>query len=499
MIKKLYKISIFILVVLIINCSNIAYAEDQIDLKKIDQYINTQFESANIPGLVVSIVKDNKIVYMKGFGYADLSGRKMTSKTPLIIGSTSKSFTALAIMQLVDKKKIELDAPVQKYIPWFRVYDKNMSTQITVRNLLNHTSGLSKFGTLKYISNSDLGDLESYVRELRKVKLEKPVGTTYQYSNENYQILGLIIQEVSGLTYEEYIKKNIFNPLEMKNSFTSKTEALKYGLASGYQLFYGLTVKANLTYPKAYLPCGYIISSVDDMSKYMIMQINNGKFNGNSVISSIGIKEMHKPAVAMSTKENDNFYGMGWIVGNTCGIPTIKHDGAIENYRSDIAIIPDGNWGIITMSNINNVFATSDPVSDITTGIICLIKDKYPPEKISKYSKSYIKIDFIFLITIILSSVPLCLILNRYKQLIINQEKMAKNLSMSLIIYFILPSVVILEFGNFTGFTWLYIYRYASDFGYIIILCCILLFITGVIKLAMLYFKRANKEKNINN
>ena len=180
------------------------------DFEKIDRYIKSEMKSSGIPGLSISIVKKDKSIFAKGYGNVDSSGSPITTKTPFIIGSTSNSFTAVAIMQLVEAGKIDLDAPVQKYIPWFKVADENSSSKITVRNLLNHTSGISRYAAPMVVSRSDLNDLESYVHKLSEVKLNKPVGTTWQYANENYQILGLIVQEVSGITYEDYIKKNIF-------------------------------------------------------------------------------------------------------------------------------------------------------------------------------------------------------------------------------------------------------------------------------------------------
>ncbi|MGZ3603256.1 MAG: serine hydrolase domain-containing protein, partial [Ktedonobacterales bacterium] len=112
------------------------------DFNAVDDYITARMETAHIPGLSVAIVKGDQIVYLKGYGQADSSGRQVTPQTPFIIGSISKTFTALAVMQLVESGKVELDAPVQRYLPWFRVADPQASAQITVRSLLNHTSGL---------------------------------------------------------------------------------------------------------------------------------------------------------------------------------------------------------------------------------------------------------------------------------------------------------------------------------------------------------------------
>ena len=161
-----------------------------------------------IPGLALGIVKDDRIAYLRGFGKADDSGRAVTPQTPFIIGSLSKSFTALAIMQLVEAGKVELDAPVQRYLPWFRVADEEASARITVRHLLNHTSGLSTKTGRSYQGNGDTSDaaLEKAVRKLSSAELTAPVGETYQYSTINYSVLGLIVQTVAGRSYESYVQ-----------------------------------------------------------------------------------------------------------------------------------------------------------------------------------------------------------------------------------------------------------------------------------------------------
>src|SRR5215207_2984258 len=141
-----------------------------------------------IPGLALGIVEGDRIAYVRGFGTADDSEREVTPQTPFIIGSVSKSLTALAVMQLVEANRIVLDAPVQRYLPWFRVADEKASAEITVRHLLNHTSGLSTKTGRTYQGDSDTSDtaLEQAVRKLDDFELTEPVGSKHQYSTVNY-------------------------------------------------------------------------------------------------------------------------------------------------------------------------------------------------------------------------------------------------------------------------------------------------------------------------
>jgi CubicO group peptidase (beta-lactamase class C family) len=160
---------------------------------------------------------------VQGYGVADGTGRAMTPDTPFLIASLSKSITALGIMQLVEEGKINLDAPVQTYLPWFRVADEEVSSKITVRHLLHQTSGFDERESYVRNLNTDSSDdaLEKSIRSLNTAELNFTPGEAFEYTNTNYDILGLLIQTVSGQSYEEYIEEKIFAPLDMDQSYTS--------------------------------------------------------------------------------------------------------------------------------------------------------------------------------------------------------------------------------------------------------------------------------------
>jgi len=189
-----------------VNASPTQQAET--DFAVIDAYVTEQMNDLGIPGMALGIVQDGQIVHLQGFGVADSTGRAVTPQTPFYIGSLSKSFTALAVMQLVEAGKIDLDAPVQTYLPWFELADKDASARITVRNLLNHTSGISTKDGNRFLASQQ--GLEETVRGLNIIHLTQPVGTTYQYSGLNYTIAGLIVEQVSGQSYGDYVTQRIF-------------------------------------------------------------------------------------------------------------------------------------------------------------------------------------------------------------------------------------------------------------------------------------------------
>jgi CubicO group peptidase (beta-lactamase class C family) len=163
----------------------------QLDPSVIDEYVTEQMTVLEIPGVAIGIVRGDQIEYMQGYGIADDTGRAMTPQTPFLVASFSKSITALGVMQLVDEGKIELDAPVQTYLPWFQVADAEYSPQITVRHLLNQTSGFSELEGDKRNLDKNFADdaLENSIRELKSASLNSLPGTSFEYSNTNYDIL----------------------------------------------------------------------------------------------------------------------------------------------------------------------------------------------------------------------------------------------------------------------------------------------------------------------
>jgi CubicO group peptidase (beta-lactamase class C family) len=348
------------------------------DFEAIDKFVEAEMQAQRIPGLALGIVQGDQIVHLKGFGVADPSGRAVTPQTPFILFSSSKSFTALAIMQLVEAGQVELDAPVQRYLPWFRVADPDASARITVRHLLHHTSGLPETADNGLLTKTDTSDsaIEQLVRGVSTVSLDRPVGAAFEYVNANYVTLGLIVQTVSGQPYETYVQEHIFAPLDMRHSFTAKTEAQQQGLATGHRYWFGRPVPTDLPDSRSNLPAGGLISSAEDMTHYLIAQLNEGRYGQASILSSEGIAEMHTPAVQ---RRGDMFYGMGWYVGPANGIPVIWHGGDGTNFHSTMVLAPEGQWGIVLLENAQNNMDFGDRMHQTAFGVISLLARHQPP------------------------------------------------------------------------------------------------------------------------
>lgn len=325
------------------------------DVGQIDAYVQAQMEAAQVPGLALGVVQGDRVLHLRGFGAADDSGRAVTTQTPFNIGSVTKSFTAMAVMQLVENAQIQLDAPVQQYLPWFRLADSRASSVVTVRELLNHTSGIGtragEYGSL-CTPNTTPDDM---VRSLAKVWPPAPPGHTFQYSNANYVTLGVLVEAASGKPYADYVQQHILAPLDMTNTFLSREQALQHGAAVGHRTLAGVTAAGPPGYfCPGYLPAGFIVSTAQDMTHWLMAQLNQGRYRGQSVLSRAGVAEMHRPGVLTgSPSRPGSGYGMGWAVGTSLGAPVVWHNGDDAYFHADVRMAPQQNLGVVVLMNVS--------------------------------------------------------------------------------------------------------------------------------------------------
>jgi CubicO group peptidase (beta-lactamase class C family) len=258
-------------------------------------------------------------------------------------------------MQLVEAGKIDLDAPVTQYLPWFRTSDAAASARITVRNLLNQNSGLPTDVGRRGIAdnNQSSAALENGIRDLSGVQLSQPAGQSYEYANENYNTLGLIVQTVSGNSYEDYVRSAIFAPLQMNHSAAALSDPAAIDLATGYRdwLFWPMPFEAP--YPRRMTPSGFLISSAEDMAHYISAQLNGGRYGNHQLLSPQGITTLHTPGSRISPLSS---YGMGWVIQGQSGSTRIWHDGDISNFHSNLLLLPEQHIGIVILINVGGFF-----------------------------------------------------------------------------------------------------------------------------------------------
>lgn len=358
---KLGVLWIGIVIVLLLNSWQAVAESSQ---PTIDTYIEEQMRELDIPGLAVAIVRGDQIEYVRGYGVADASGRAVTPQTPFLAASLSKSITAVGIMQLVEEGKVHLDDPIQAYLPWFQTADREASGRITVRHLLHHTSGFSQFeGDLRNLEK-DRGKqaLEASLRRLDKSELNANPGEQFEYSNTNYDLLGLLIQTVSGKPYETYIQQEIFAPLGMAHSYTTLEEAREEGLTSGHAAFFGQTIAFDrwMPYSRTVVPSAGLFLSAEDLARYLAVHLNEGRLpDGKQLLSSAGMAQLHTPGIQI----NENVsYAMGWtqvpfpqavLEGRADdSIPMAQaHGGDWSNFKALMVIIPEYELGVAMLVN----------------------------------------------------------------------------------------------------------------------------------------------------
>jgi CubicO group peptidase (beta-lactamase class C family) len=347
----------------------------------IDAYIEKEMRRMNIPGVSLALIDGGEVVHQRGFGRARPGGEAPSPQTPFFIGSLTKSFTAVAVMQMVEAGKVELDAPVQRYLPWFRVADPQASAQITVRHLLNQTSGLPTWTGELILADSDAAPsaAERQARDLATLALEHPVGSAWEYSNSNYQVLGLIIKAASGDSYAAYVQKHIFDPLDMRHSYTAKAAAQQDGLATGHQYWFGVPVaNPNVPLPHGALAGGLLISSVEDIARYLITLLNGGRYDDVQILSPGGIAELERGVGEVKTYGLSlGHYGMGWWVDKMGPMKVAWHSGTLPDFFGYMALIPEQKKGVVLLCNADHHWM-SPVLTTFGAGVTALFAGERP-------------------------------------------------------------------------------------------------------------------------
>jgi len=431
---------------------------DSDSLSHIEQYIATTRHQLRVPGLAVAVIQDGEIVYQHGFGHA-VPRRSVTPQTPFVLGSLSKSFTALAVIQLVEAGKLDLDAPVQHYIPWFHVHDNVASSIITVRHLLTHTSGISRYMGRALLSGRGGKTLEQSVRELSKVKLLHPVGSHFAYSNTNYLIAGLLIEIASGMSYEAYVHKHVFHPLHMTTSFTSEQEARDHGMAQGYRWWFGRAVPFAAPYLLDALPAAYIISSAADMGRYLVACLDAGA-SGDSLLSPQGFAEMYKPQATVPAKHSS--YGLGWRVERLGDEPILRHGGEVSNFRADMVLVPGYKLGVVVLANCNNGMVAQLGLDQIALNVVRLLLNQPLPEKKLTFRGFYVLVD---ILVVVLSLLQVGSLVQLLRSFFVHRQpaRVGIDLFLALLGDVIAPPVLLWRLPKWADMDWSGLLLYVPD------------------------------------
>ncbi len=323
-----------------------------------DQTIEDRIDAHNIPGFAVAVVSGERTVHVRGFGEADGSGRKVNANTPFVIGSSGKTITALSVMQLVDAGKVELDAPVRRYVPQFRVADEQASQRITVRNLLQQTTGLSETAGGPLLRSQGGGTPVEVIDELRDAELVSAPGEEFHYSNGNFVLAGLVVERASGERFGRYVEKHVFAPLGMDRSFVSLEPARRAGLAVGHRYFFGFAREHGPTFPVELQAAGYMISTAEDFGRYLSLYLNDGVANGRRLVSPTGLRTLLTPGreahLGPWAGDPPSRYAMGWFVGGPWKEQALLHPGDTPDSSSMVVLLPQRGWAVATLMNAGN-------------------------------------------------------------------------------------------------------------------------------------------------
>ncbi|MCG5215411.1 serine hydrolase domain-containing protein [Streptosporangium sp. KLBMP 9127] len=320
----------------------------------VDAFVADYREATGLPGVTVAITKGTEVVHAAGYGET-ASGVPVTADTPMAVASVSKSFTSLAVMQLVERGTIDLDRPVRGYLPEFQMADSR-AAKITVRQLLDQTSGMAD-SVFHEKSLPQPDSLEGAVRRLREATLAAEPGTTFSYHNTNYQVAARLVEVVSGEPFGGYLKSHVFAPLGMRHSNTINTERDLPDTARGH--LYLLSRPVALPEPPGFgNGSGGVISTANDMARWLIAQ-NNG------ILSAASVKEMRTPS-----KQSDG-YALGWSIGKTeHGTPVVRHGGDLFTSTAEQLLMPESGYGVAVMANTGMAFDDSGALMDALVAMI---------------------------------------------------------------------------------------------------------------------------------
>ena len=333
---------------------------------EIETFLQSLIDTGGIPGITIAITNNRDILYSKGFGVTNVDTKeKLEPKHIFHIASISKTFTATTVMQLFEKGKIDIDKPLNTYLPYFKLKDERYKN-ITIKQMLNHTSGMPDVDDYEWDKGiSDEGAAERYVRSLSDSVLISEPGTEFHYSNIAFDIMADLIAKVSGIPFEKYVKENILIPLEMNESSFYYPE-IKKSLRTSPHIGNPPKVMSIYPYNRMHAPSSTLNTNVLEMSHWAIANMNNGKYKSTQILSPQIHSMMITPSFT-ANKDRNVSIGLSWFMYPYKGMTNYEHGGSDDGYRSLLTLIPEKEIGIIILSNIETIrmYDTRNKIRDL--------------------------------------------------------------------------------------------------------------------------------------
>jgi CubicO group peptidase (beta-lactamase class C family) len=330
------------------------------DVSAVDAVMLRLMSMDNVPGAALALINDGNIVLEKGYGFRDLAAQAtVTTATLFNIGSISKSFTALGIAQLVDQGRVELDAPVIRYIPDLRLSDPQAAQEVTLQQLLSHTSGLPAD---EQWPPQVPPTREGIVGEFAGMPITAQPGTRFQYCSRCIVLAAYALERITGQSWETYTRAHIFEPLGMTAaSFGPRglEQAPDRGQPYRHDAVLGQVPVpwGRLQYLESLAPGGGIDASIDAMARYAVMQLGDGTVSGHRIVSAQMLAELHRPEIAVgddwtqAARAESLHHALGWFTADIRGVHVIFHNGVNPGYRAAIALVPSAKAGLVILTN----------------------------------------------------------------------------------------------------------------------------------------------------
>ncbi len=333
----------------------------QLPETSIDSLVNATLKTFEVPGIAVAVVKDGKVVHAKGYGVRSLKNNFPVNENTLFgIASNSKAFTSAALAMLVDEGKLKWDDKVRDYIPEFKMYDPYVTDAFTVRDLLTHRSGLGLgSGDLMFFPDGGNFTRQEMIYNLRFLKPVSEFRTKYDYDNNLYIVAGEVIAKISGMSWEEFIEKRIMKPigfLDSKASYDRVTN--NTNIIDAHAPADGKVIMIPHDWNPVANAAGGIVSNLTDLTKWVILQMNNGVYGDNKKLFSNAVHdEMWSPQTIIQQAQggpyNTHFssYGLGWFLSDVKGYKQVSHTGGLAGTVTQVTLLPELKLGIIVLTN----------------------------------------------------------------------------------------------------------------------------------------------------
>ena len=356
-----------------------AGSQAQMSANAIDSLVNLTLKTFDVPGIAVGIIKDGKIIYAKGYGVRSLVNNLPVDENTLFgIASNSKAFTTAALGMMVDEGKLKWDNKVTDIIPEFKMYDPYVTDAFTVRDLLTHRSGLGLgSGDLMFFPDGSSFTKKEVIHNIRYLKAVSSFRSQFDYDNNLYIVAGEVLARVSGMSWEEFIEQRIMKPLGFTTSTASYNRVKNNpNIIDAHAPADGKVIKIPHDWNEVANAAGGIMSNITDLSKWLIMQMNDGKYgDGKTLFSKTVHDEMWSPQTILQQAQggpyNTHFssYGLGWFLSDVKGYKQVSHTGGLAGTVTQVTLFPELKLAIIVLTNQQSGAAFS--------AITNTIKDSY--------------------------------------------------------------------------------------------------------------------------